>query len=94
MIVDVDRLDLETGGFITAITFDGEGGQIAIGAASSMSLSGQSLVSSATLGEGLGGEVRLSAGRIAVTDGSVVSSTTSLTGDGGRVRIGRFAVPC
>ena len=91
VIVDVDRLDLETGGFITAITFDGDGGQIAIGAASSMSLGGQSIVSSATLGEGPGGGVRLSAGRIAVTDGSVVSSTTGLTGDGGRVRIGRSA---
>ncbi len=91
VIVDVDRLDLETGGFITAITFDGAGGEIAIGATSSMSLSGQSIVSSSTLGEGPGGEVQLSAGRIAVTDGSVVSSTTGLAGDGGTVRIGRSA---
>ena len=89
VIVKVDRLVVDTDGFITALTFDGNGGTIAIGANSSISIRGRSLVSSATLGKGSGGEVRLSAGHIAVADGAVVSSTTDRTGNGGTVRIGR-----
>ena len=91
VIVYVDRLVVDTDGFITALTIDGKGGTITIGANSSIAIRGGSLVSSATLGKGTGGGVRLSADRISVADGAVVSSTTDRTGDGGTVRIGRAA---
>ncbi len=90
VIVEADRIVIDDG-FISAYTLDGEGGELRFAAKSLLSISNRSLVTTATLGSGSAGEMRISGGRIVVSGGSMITSTTDSVGDGGIIRIGRDA---
>ena len=96
--IDADVVNVENGGLVESFAgFDtsGPAGNVTISATSSLTVRGfnddlqSSAVSTSTIGDGPGGEVRLSAGRIVVRDGASVDSFTNGPGNGGRVRIGR-----
>ena len=90
VIVDADRVVIDDS-LVSAVTFDGDGGEVRIAADSLLSVSGGSAVSTTTLGAGRAGAVRISGGRIVVSGGSVINSSSNGVGAGGTIRIGRDA---
>ena len=96
--IDADVVRVENGGLVESFAGGGTrgpAGNVTILATSSLSVRGanvnlqSSAVSTSTIGDGPGGEVRLSAGRIVIEAGASVDSLTNGTGSGGTVRIGR-----
>ena len=96
--IDADVVRVAAGGLVESVAgvgSSGPAGNVTIGATSSLTVRGanvdlqSSAVSTSTIGDGPGGEMRLSAGRIVVEDGASVDSLTNGPGSGGRIRIGR-----
>ncbi len=96
--IDADVVRVENGGLVESFAGGGTrgpAGNVTILATSSLSVRGangnlqSSAVSTSTIGDGPGGEVRLSAGRIVIETGASVDSLTNGPGSGGTVRIGR-----
>lgn len=88
--INVTSLAMSGGSRISSSTFDstGDGGQVTVQAAKDMSFTGTfSGVYSVSSGDGKGGDIKLRAAEIRLTDGAQVSASSKGTGDAGDIDI-------
>jgi filamentous hemagglutinin family protein len=88
--MEVSTISVNSGSRISSSTFDntGDGGHVTIQADKGMSFTGTfSGVYSVSSGSGTGGDIKLKAAEISLTDGAQVSASSKGTGDAGNIDI-------
>ncbi|KJH71784.1 two-partner secretion domain-containing protein [Aliterella atlantica] len=87
--LETQRLLISNGAFIDASSFSaGRGGNVTINAPESVELRGGGLltqIATQALGEGNAGEVKVTTGKLIISDGGQIASSTFSAGDGGSV---------
>ena len=84
--IEVDGIDLATPASITAATFDGGGGNIALNS-NSISITNGAQVTTETSGAGVGGLIAVSSDRLDLNNTGTLSSSTVATGDAGAISV-------
>jgi filamentous hemagglutinin family protein len=85
--IKANFLELANNGGITGVVKEGAGGTIELEIADSVNLTGGSQIASDNFGNGNGGEIKITAGDLRISDRSFITTTSFGSGQGGNVTL-------